>query len=318
VPGKAGCRGWGHVRRERSGRWSASYVGPDGNRHRPPMTFERRVGAEGWLVDERRALERDRDAWLPPAVREAQRWVPGETVGEYGSQHIAQRRLKPGTRDLYESLFSRLVVPVLGGVPVRGLTSHQIRHWYAGLDSAYRSRNGQAYALVHSIMETAVEDGLVQVNPCQIKGVTNPPATRQAVILTVEELATVADTVPERYRALVLLSAWCGLRFGEITELRRRDIGAGCETVSVARAVTHRGGCRIDTPKSGKARNVVVPPHIRLVLKHHLDMFTEPGAEALVFAPARGGCHLANKVFARALRPALKDIGREDMHVHGE
>jgi integrase len=30
--------------------------------------------------------------------------------------------------------------------------------------------------------------------------------------------------MPEQYRAMVLLAAWCALRFGELTELRRRDI----------------------------------------------------------------------------------------------
>jgi hypothetical protein len=30
--------------------------------------------------------------------------------------------------------------------------------------------------------------------------------------------------MPEQYRAMVLLAAWCALRFGELTELQRRDI----------------------------------------------------------------------------------------------
>ena len=30
--------------------------------------------------------------------------------------------------------------------------------------------------------------------------------------------------MPEQYRAMVLLAAWCALRFGELTELRRKDI----------------------------------------------------------------------------------------------
>ena len=65
------------------------------------------------------------------------------------------------------------------------------------------------------------------------------------------------------------MSAWCGLRFGEVTELRRKDVGADAATLHVARGVTHHGGCHIDTPKSGKGRTVVVPPHIRGDLRHH-------------------------------------------------
>ena len=62
MAGRAGHRGWGHVRKLPSGRFQASYIGPDGNRHRAPMTYGKRADANGWLVDERRALERDHAA----------------------------------------------------------------------------------------------------------------------------------------------------------------------------------------------------------------------------------------------------------------
>lgn len=141
---------------------------------------------------------------------------------------------------------------------------------------------------------------------------------RVPVVLSVPELAKLAasDKLPERYRALVLLAAWCGLRWGEVTELRRRDISDDCEVITVARAVTHHSGCSIDTPKSGKVRTVVVPPHIRGDLKHHLDTHVGEGDDALLFAPVRGGCHLNDKVFASHFRPALTDISREGVRVH--
>jgi integrase len=115
----------------------------------------------------------------------------------------------------------------------------------------------------------------------------------------------------------VLIASWCGLRWGEVIELRRSDISAGCESISVARAVTHRGTCRIDTTKSGKARSVVVPPHIRAAIKAHLDCFMAQDDSALLFQPLRGGCHLNDSVFMRsAFRPALKSIGREGVRIH--
>ena len=119
---------------------------------------------------------------------------------------------------------------------------------------------------------------------------------------------------PQRFKALILISAWCGLRYGEVTELRRKDIGEGCEIISIARGTTHRTGrqagtngsrCMIDTPKSGKPRTVVVPPHIRADIKHHLDTFVAEDVEALLFPPIRGGCHLSDKVIRDALTPAL-------------
>jgi integrase len=34
----------------------------------------------------------------------------------------------------------------------------------------------------------------------------------------------IAAKIRPEYSAAVLLAAWCGLRFGEIAELRRRDV----------------------------------------------------------------------------------------------
>ena len=32
------------------------------------------------------------------------------------------------------------------------------------------------------------------------------------------------EAMPDRYKAMLLLAYWCGLRFGELTELRRSDL----------------------------------------------------------------------------------------------
>jgi integrase len=316
-------RGWGHIRRLPSrrtpgrGRYQASYIGRDNLRHIAPHTFADRISAERWLAEERRL--RDSEEWTTPAQRDAQRWTAGETLAEFGTRWIAERNVKPRTRALYESQFGLHIAPDLGDVPIRHLTAERVRGWYARLDSKHARRNSQVYGLLHAIVGTAVKDGVLATNPCQIERAMNTTRKREPTILLVPEVAALADSdkMPEQYKPLVLLAAWCGLRWGEVIELRRRDVGAGCEVITVARAVTHHGGCRIDTPKSGKARTVVVPPHIRAVVKHHLDAYVGPGDDELLFSPARGGCHLNDKVFADSYyRPALASIGREGVTMH--
>src|SRR5258705_261488 len=84
-------------------------------------------------------------------------------------------------------------------------------------------------------------DGLLPANPCQIKRAMNTPRQRQPVILTVAEVAALADAIePQRLRALVLISAWCGLRWGEVIELRRKDVSVDASVLSVGRGATHR------------------------------------------------------------------------------
>jgi integrase len=134
----------------------------------------------------------------------------------------------------------------------------------------------------------------------------------------VPEIAALADAIGERWRALVLLSAWCGLRWGEVIELRRHDFGSGCETVTIWRGVTHRSGvCTVGSTKSDANRIVVIPPHIRADVKTHLDTYTKPESNALLFVPVRGGFHLDNKSFADSyLKPALKSIGKGSVTHH--
>jgi integrase len=131
-------------------------------------------------------------------------------------------------------------------------------------------------------------------------------------------VAVLADAIrPERFKALVLISAWCGLRWGEVIELRRKDVSTDASVLCVGRAVTHRGQCKIDVPKGGRGRVVVVPPHIRADIKHHLDVSTDADGESLLFGPAKDGCHLNDKVFrVQYLAPALEKIGRQEMRVH--
>ena len=100
-------------------------------------------------------------------------------------------------------------------MPLRNLTPAAVRAWYAALGPDHRTASAHAYALLHSIAATAVGDGLLADNPCQIKGAMTTARQRQPVILSVEEVAQVADTIEPQLKALVLISAWCGLRWGK-------------------------------------------------------------------------------------------------------
>lgn len=72
----------------------------------------------------------------------------------------------------------------------------------------------------------------------------------------------------------------------------------------------------VDTPKSGKGRVVVVPPHVRAHIEAHLAEHVGQGPEALLFPASRGGCHLDDKMFRTHFSRALKTVGREGVRVH--
>jgi integrase len=66
----------------------------------------------------------------------------------------------------------------------------------------------------------AVEAGYLPRNPCTVKGagIERAAEMRHASIPQLHELA---DAVPARYRALILLAGYGGLRWAELVGLRR-------------------------------------------------------------------------------------------------
>src|SRR5690348_16025474 len=118
-------RGFGRIRQERSGRFSAAYVGPDTKLHRAPRTYATESDAEGWLAMERRKI--DLGTW--GAVERSD----GITLRAYADRWIKQRTLRPRTRQHYESMLARLILPELGHAKIVTLTPAKIRHWHSEL-----------------------------------------------------------------------------------------------------------------------------------------------------------------------------------------
>jgi integrase len=323
MPGKPGPhkyptsrRNFGWLRRTSAGRWHASYVDPYNPTKRHPRTFTERIDAEGWLAGERRLIELR--AWTPPAQRDAQRAAKVLTLADYADLWITQRKLRPRPRDNYQSMLDRLIKPTLGLMPLDQVNAAAVRTWYAGLGTDRPTRNAHVYSMLHAICGTAVGDALLPSNPCTIRGAMHAPTKRKSVEFSPNDIAMLADAIePQRFKALILIAAWCGFRWGELIELRRKDIGEGCEKITVTRNVTHRKGCHVNHTKESRHHTVPVPPHIRADLKHHLDTHVSKDPGALLFPPERGGCHLNDKVFRESYyAKALKAVGREDATFH--
>jgi Phage integrase, N-terminal SAM-like domain len=127
------CRSFGQLRRLRSGRWQPAYIGPDNALHHAPTTYEAKIDAEGWLANERRLIAAG--DWVPPDQRSALAASKSHTLAEYAAPWLADRTLKPRTRDHYQHLLDRLILPGLGDKPLRALTPVVIRSWHAELGS---------------------------------------------------------------------------------------------------------------------------------------------------------------------------------------
>ncbi len=222
MAGRAGRRRFGTVRRLAPGRFQASFVGPDGQRRNAPETFATKGDAGRWLT-------------MTESAMISGTWIDLErgklSLQEYGQRWIEQRPgLRPRTVDLYQWLFGRYLRPRLGRTRLIDLNPQQVRQWRHELlsDGVSESMTAKAYRLLRAVLNTAVEDGLIAKNPCQIKGGgTESPAERPTI--SASQVLDLADRMPDQYRMLVLLAV-----FGD--GARSPPYAALTSTSSVARS----------------------------------------------------------------------------------
>jgi integrase len=212
------------------------------------------------------------------------------------------------------------IFPILGDVELGSLTPSAVRTGYSGLLKQRRpglSTAAKAYRLLHAILATATADELIVKNPCVIDGAGVERAPERPVI-TVAQVWELADVVEPRYRALVLMAAFTGLRRGELFGLTRARLDLLHKTVTVAEQRQQlRDGTLISGPPKTDAgrRTLTLPAPIIPELENHLAMYGQPGIDGLVFTGDKGG-PLRDHVWQTKWGRARRAVGLPNLHFH--
>lgn len=145
----------------------------------------------------------------------------------------------------------------------------------------------KAYRLLKAILNTAVGDGLIRRNPCQIKGAGQERSPERPV-LTMRQVFDLADAFDSRHRTLVLLAVFCSLRWGELAALRRRHLDLASGTVRIQESMVEL------TDRS---------------------LVTGPGEDALIFTGPKNA-QLRRSNFSQAWRDATEAANLTGFHFH--
>lgn len=326
-------RDFGKIRRWRSGRYGASYLGPDGDRHSSPLTYDRREDAEGWLRDERKHLALvGVESWKPPKARAeaAPKAVRDKrTVREYADHWITTKRatrdITATTAEKYAQAMRLRVLdfdgsPALGDVKLADLTDKKIRAWWHKLDHDHERACDLAYQSLRAMLNFAVDDGVIAANPCHIKGAGGTGAERSIEPLTPAEINAAARAMPEQWAIGVHLGAWCALRSGEVRELRRRDVqlDATPPVLRVRQAVVRVDGkLQTTKPKTGAGvRTVLLSAPMVARLRDHLDSHAQAGPDGLLIWSRDTGSHVHDGAWWRAWDRARRKIGHPGFRFH--
>jgi integrase len=199
---------------------------------------------------------------------------------------------------------------VLGETELGQITPSRIRSWRADMISAGKpgaSTIAKCYRLVHAVLATAVEDGIVIRNPCVVKGASaERPAERP--VATIKEVFEIADAIAPEFRAAVLLATFCGLRLGEIRAMRHRHLDLLHRTVRIEEQYQELsdGTLILGPPKTDAGvRTIVIPQVIIPDLEHHVASVS-PGLDGLLFTTSSG----------TPLRRATRRVGITGLRFH--
>jgi len=300
-------RHFGTVRRRSSGRWQVVYR-VEGRMHSAGV-YPLKADALACLA----AIEADlrRGAWIDPRAGRM-------TLRLYAEEWLDQRNdLAFRTKELYAYLLESHIIPSLGNATLIGLAPSKIRSWHASLARQHPSTAAKAYRLLSAILRTAVTDGFLISSPCKVAGGgVERPAERP--VATVREVEALEVAMPEHLRLIVLLATWCQLRRAELLGLRRKDIDLVNASLRIeqSRTITMRGKSLVKEPKTVAGRRAIAVPGFLIErIRDHLDCFTGPEADALVFMGITG-VPLTGNVLQVAWQRARTKVGRTDLRLH--
>ena len=308
---RRGRRTFGSTRQLPSGRWQAGYLAPDGTRRKAEQTFAEAADANAWLSSIEATISGG-DCRPPEVSRE--RFI------EYGDRWLRERvDLRPRTRELYDLLWRRWLKPAFPTMTIGAMTPETWRAWFLKMttDHPGSTQPAKAYRLARAMLNQAVDDGLLKANPCRVKGAGKENAPERPVAMP-EQVARIAENMTDRYRLMVLLAAYCSLRFGELAGLRRSRIDILHRTIRIEQsAIELRDGSTVfGEPKTAAGRRVVAfPAELVPMIEDHLAEHVQAAPDSLVFT-SRDGLPLRRTKFRPYWADGCDRAGIVGLHFH--
>lgn len=298
------------IRKLPSGRWQGRYCDATGKVH-TVGTFVRRDDAKDAAEQEERKIPRNE--WTNPALRRT-------TLDEWAPRWLATKSdLRKSSRARLEGILSTHVLEAFGDRQLSSIGNAEVREWVTGLVAAGSSpaTARKAYSALNQMMRAAVADRRITLNPCQDVPLPSASVNEQR-FLSRDEVALLADCIDSRFRALVLVASYGGLRFGELAGLRRKRVDVLRGRLRVQETLSDvNGQLTFGEPKTKRSRRTVpLPRSIMRELESHLGQYPGPEADALVFTGHKGAA-LRRSGFRRLWwQPATEAAGLKGLKVH--
>jgi integrase len=234
-----------------------------------------------------------------------------ETFGTFANRSLDDAvHLRATTRAKYEQHLRTHLPPAFGDRPLGDVKPSHVRAWVTSM-----ARGGSAagtvatvYRTLATIMRSAEVDEAISRSPCIGVKLPRDDDRREMVFLDAEEIERLAEAIHPRFRALIYVAAYSGLRFGELAFLRTDAVNVLGGTIQVKGSLAEVGGRLIEQgTKTGRWRTVTLPRSVAQILGEHIGMF--PSQKGHVFSAPMGGPLRRRAWETRFYRPAVKAAG---------
>jgi integrase len=269
-----------------------------------------------WATDLEAQIARGQ--WQDPR-RARMRWE------EWRDLWSAARVVEDETARSDRGVLRNHLTPQWSGWQLGAITRIEVQGWIRKMVAAGEGPHAirRAYNTLSKMLSDAELEGLIAESPC--RKIDLPATPRKAPAwFTQEQVAAIAEQLPDKHAAAAHLMAYTGLRWGEMAGLRIQDVQWLRRRIQVVGVNTQTGGWK-EYPKSRKSRREVPVPAWILELLSPIAA-GRPAGELLFLTDRRSGgeyrpwsgpnwLRLWNKAItkAQAAHPEL-EIPRHTVH----
>ena len=318
---KKRANGEGSIRKKPSGRWEGRYTqGID------PVTgraIQKSVSAK---------TQAECKEKLAKAIRE-NRGVPINHTGDYTAaewcrlwfETYSKPNIRYNTAKGYEGIIEHHIIPAIGAIKLKQLSSIHIQRMYNDLKENGRMQRGskqndkplsntfvrRVHAVLQAALKQAVKERLIPYNPCENCRIP-PKDKKEMTILPPEKIGRYLQEA-EKYGVLPMfyLELSSGLRRGELLALQWTDLNVKERILTVNKQVTRtEGELDVTEPKTkNSVRKVALPQQaVDLLVQEHEQHPDNP----ILFPSPRTGGYWSPDAVSRINRKLLKNAGIEE------
>jgi len=220
--------------------------------------------------------------------------------------YLDRRNVKPSTRQGYDSLLQRHILPLLGDLRITDVAPLHIEQLLQSKARLSAKSQRNLVGLLQGIFSFALDSDLLVRSPVRERHKPTVPK-REKPIWKPEQVRGIIERVPQQYRALFTCAALTGARLGELLGLQWKHIDFEARKLRIEQSLWQ--GQLVSPKTEGSIRTIPFGDALRVALVEHLRSSRYTGAEDFVFCKVDGSPLCPDVLRRDVLYPALDRLG---------